>query len=247
MSTTELVMNGLANWPQPVVEGNTVVVSTHCLYPSRTVVMAFIDSGPRTAVVSDGGGALSEARNLPDKPEKLIAAIKKQAAHWGLNVGKNGWIYSRNIPIEDVASMVAVVASASRDAAKALISMFREKVQEDWTQELARILNREFGSNVRRGVKIAGESNKTHKFDFVVRLPNMERLVIDAAKREAGSINSAIVHHLDLRQSKAKNIVQKIVYNDQEEWRASDLALLEVGAQPVALSKASNVFKKLAA
>src|SRR5208337_1906375 len=205
MSTAELVKTGLANWPQPIVEGNTVVVPTHSLYPSRAVVTAFIDSGPRTAVVSDGGGAISEARNLPDKPEKLISAIRKHAAYWGLNVGKNGWIYSRSIPIEDVAAMVAVVASASRDAAKALVSLFREKVQENWTKELARILHREFGTNVRSGVKLAGESNKTHKFDFVVRLPNMERLVIDAAKRDGTSMNSAIVHHLDLRQSETKN------------------------------------------
>ena len=230
-----------------MVEGNTVVVPTHCLYPSRAVVTAFIDSGPRTAVVSDGGGAISEARNLPDKPGKLIQALKKQADYWGLKVGGNGWIYSNSVPIEDVAAMVAVVASASRDAAKALVSLFRGKVQEDWTNELARILRREFGSNVRREVKLVGESNKNHNFDFVVRLPSAERLVIDAVKRDAGSMNSAIVHHLDLRQSGTKNLIQRIVYNDQEDWRAADLALLEVGAPPVAFSKAPNVFKRLAA
>ncbi|MBJ7542336.1 hypothetical protein [Rhodomicrobium udaipurense] len=247
MNVAELVKCELAKWPQPMVEGNTVVVATHCLYPSRTVVTAFIDSGPKTAVVSDGGGAISEARNLPDNPEKLISTLRKQVGAWGLNVGKNGWIYSCSIPIEDVAAMVAVVASASRDAAKALVTMFRAKSQPDWTGGLDRILRNEFGANVKREVKISGESNKTHKFDFVVRLPSRDRLVIDTVKPEAGSINSAIVHHIDLRQSGQKGLVQRIVFNDLEDWNSADLALLEVGAQPVALSKAQHVFQKLAA
>ena len=80
----------------------------------------------------------------------------------------------------------------------------------------------------------------------MVRLPDSRRLVIDAVKEDGSSINSAIVHHYDLRNTQKPDIVQRLVYNDREKWNASDLALLEVGAPPVALSKAQNAFKKIA-
>lgn len=239
----------LSNWPQLALEGNTVVVPTHCLYPSRAVVVAFVDSGPNSAVVSDGGGAIGEARRVGENVGKTIRTLRKYAEQWGLKVGKNGWIYSSSVPLKQIAAMVAVVSSASCDAARALVEHYKVKIEpeQNWISELERLLLSEFASNVKKEVKLVGESNKTHRFDFVVRLPDSRRLVIDAVKKDGSSINSALVHHYDLRNARKEGIVQRLVYNDREKWNASDLALLEAGAPPVALSKAQNVLKKLAA
>ncbi len=248
MSSVTAIMDGLANWPQPIVEGSTVIVPTHCLYPSRTVVNAFVDGGHSSAVVSDGGGALGEARSLFGDQAKLFKVLRQHAREWGLSVGKqNGWLYSQAVSLDQISSMIAVVASASRDAARALVSISAPKPNADWVEDFARSLVFDFGSNVSRNVQLVGESTKTHRYDFVIRLPGRASLVIETVRPDPNSINSAIVHQLDLRKNKSPEIQQRIVYNEAESWAASSLALLEVGAPTVAYAEAINVIKRLAA
>jgi hypothetical protein len=64
---------------------------------------------------------------------------------------------------------------------------------------------------------------------------------------EASSINAAVVAHLDVKQANVPNVVRRIVYDDEEKWKAEDLSLLSVGAPVVPFSRAREVLKRVAA
>jgi hypothetical protein len=63
---------------------------------------------------------------------------------------------------------------------------------------------------------------------------------------EASSINAAVVAHLDVKRANVPNVVRRIVYDDEEKWKAEDLSLLSVGAPVVPFSRAREVPKRVA-
>lgn len=251
MTTLEAVQNGLAAWPQPRVEGERVIVTSRSLYPSMSAVLVYVDGGENAAVVSDGGGALDEVERAVQFDPGHVKSIAKMVRNWGLEVNSNGWIHTKQIAYKNISSAIAIVTSASVDTARALLKRARPKRQRDYRVELDGLLNSKFRGYVHRNVKLVGESNRQHVFDYMLTLPGGKKLIMDAVTHDANSVNSAIVSHLDIRNRQAgepeqENYVQRIIYNDKEEWDSSDLSLLATGATPVAFTKIASTLDRLA-
>jgi len=150
------------------------------------------------------------------------------------------------MPIEDVNVAVVQVANAAKEAAHWLYQHVRVKKSRDFAKLLSQYLEQTFTTRLSHKRTIVGKSNKAHKFDNVVSLPNDAMLIVDPVKKESSSINARVVANLDVRSLENQNIYQRIVYDDEDEWSASDLNLLQVGATVVPFSRARDVIGRIA-
>lgn len=244
--SSQALQDSLMGWPSPKVIGSQIVVPTHCLYPSRKVVRVHIEGGDRTAIVSDGGGALDEMDSAGEYPYDAHRVLRSHLKRWNLSLDKKGWIFSPAVELRHVPSMVVIVANASVDAARALLT-FAKPRKRDFRIELDKMLHAKFDGALHPRHRLVGASNKSHEFDYVIDLGPNRRLVLDPVLPDANSINSTIVAHVDIANAKLGGIIQRIVYDDEDEWKSSDLSLLSVGATPLAFSQANAVIDRLAA
>src|SRR5262245_28908432 len=88
----ETLQEAFRVWPAPKVVGSRLVVTTHCLYPSRNVVRAHVEGGESTAVVSDGGGALDEMDATASYTYDALRVLRPHLKKWDLEIDKKGWI-----------------------------------------------------------------------------------------------------------------------------------------------------------
>lgn len=96
-------------------------------------------------------------------------------------------------------------------------------------------------------VTINGASERQHKFDTALKLPDGRRVLIDVVKHQGNSINSAVVANLDVQRLDDPNILQRIIFDPDENWKPEEIALLEVGAPPVALPSLASAIERIAA
>jgi hypothetical protein len=163
-----------------------------------------------------------------------------------LYLGRNGWIQTNPVARNLLPSAITNVATASKEAAHHLLDHFRPRVKKDFRIQVRSVLL-SYTKDLATNVPLIGASNRQHKFDFVMPLPQHRRLVIDAVVPDMNSISSAIVSHLDLRQSERSDIEQRIVYDETDSWASSDIQLLSAGARPVAFGHLNEVVAKIAA
>lgn len=220
-----------------------VTVTTHCVYPSNTFVKVIVRGGARTFYVSDDGGALREIEAAGAeiaKPDKLLARI---VTKYGLSIS-GGIIRSPQVEADALGPAVALVANASRDAADWLFDHARIKHHRDFKVLLRQFLEKRFVDRVHNEV-VVGQSNKPHKFDYMIHLAGGRRIIVDPVVRDTNAINARVVANMDVRAARHENLEQRIVYDDEDDWSAEDLNLLQVGAPVVAFSKAPEVFGRL--
>ena len=225
-----LVTHGLNEIASVKVIDDGLVVTTHCMYPSNGLVRITIRGGENTIVATDEGGAMEEATaaGIPfnDYNRQLAHVVKGH----GLSIS-DGVIRTPQMPIDAAPLAVLLVANASQDVAR-------------WMFDHAKIKRSEH--RVAHNEIIVGHSNKPHKFANVLDLGNQKKLIIDPVSNEASSINARVVANLDVRAVDDPRIIQRIVYDDEDEWTPADLNLLQVGAPVIAFSKASMVIGRLA-
>lgn len=65
--------------------------------------------------------------------------------------------------------------------------------------------------------------------------------------REASSINSVLAANVDVKQAALKDLLQRIVCDDEDDWKAADIGLLGIGATVVPFSRSRPVLERLAA
>jgi hypothetical protein len=240
------VLDGLASWPAPELTSDGIVVPTHCLYPSNSVVNVKVE-GHENFFVHDQGGAMDEMEAacapVPNAARLIVHIVRP----YGLDVSKEGAIYATQVSAEELASTIVLVANASKEAAQYLIERYRPP-HRDMRGIVEQILDLKFRNQWKRNLRIVGASSKSHRFDYIVNLPKQRQLLLDAVVPEPSSINAAVVAHLDVKQSEdAKQVDQRIVYDDAVEWTAADLSLLRVGARPVPVSNLRETLERLAA
>lgn len=246
MSMIEIVRESMQFWPPIQAGDGVVVVPTHAVYPSGSVVNTFVQVGRKHAQVSDGGGAFDEILKSGDVGGPILNTLKSRAKRHGLTADNRGWLLSPEAPVEQLPALVALVASASNSCAEFLLNKFKPTKQVDYREEVKAFLNSTFNDQLHVGQKIMG-AEKKHKFDFVIDLTAQTQLVLDLVVPNANSINSAVVAHLDLRHAKKPNIQQRIVFNKEDDWSSSDLSLLEIGAKVVSHTALPDTLKRLAA
>lgn len=221
-------------------------VRTQCLYPSNGAVILTIRGGLEALVVSDDARAVAEVHSYGLSVDAIDRHFKRLIRNQGLKV-RGGAIYSPPVAIDALGPAVLLVANASRDAAHWCLDHFKFPAHRHFKRDLADLLERHYKAELRHQLPIVGESNKPHKFDHVLTLPGDRQLLIDPVLRDANSINSRVVANLDVQNRRDPLILQRIVYDDTEEWSAADLSLLRIGAPIVPFSRAPETFQKLIA
>lgn len=221
-------------------------VATQCLYPSNGSVTVTVRGGLNTYVVSDEGGAAIEIAGTGIEAVVSDRQIRGMMKTQGLNVS-GGAISSPPVGVDALPGAVMLVANASREVAEWGLQHLRWGEKRDFKKALSELLNRHFHDNLKHDTPVLGFSNKPHKFSHVILLDEARRLIIDPVINDASSINSRVVANLDVKMAKDPNILQLIVFDDQLEWLASDLKLLEVGARTVPFSLAEREIQRLAA
>ena len=220
-----------------------VRVTTHCVYPSNSFVDVMVRGGEHTFYVSDDGAAIREieaAGAAIEKPDKLIASIVDS---WGLHIAK-GAISSPYCGKDSLGVAVALVANASRAAAEHLFSHMKIKPDRDFKKLVSAFLRAKYHGSVRSDILVGG-SNTPHSFDNIVFLAGNKRLIIDPVLNDMKSINARVVANVDVKAAGLGDIEQRIVYDDQDEWKLETLNLLQVGAPVVPYSKMPQVLQRL--
>jgi hypothetical protein len=247
MTVRDVVADALAKWPGSSEDGSRVIVPTHCLYPSNDAVSVVVEGGTDTFSVHDDGGALEELDGAGGIVSYPIAIMRAATRRLGVEISDAGVIFAPLATGKDLTATIVIVANASKYAAHRLIDSMRPRPRRNFRLELLRLLEAEFGRvKLQRESAVAG-AHKAHKFDFIVQVGEHRQLLLDGVSPEATSINAAVVAHLDVKQAKIPNMLQRIVYDDEEKWKAEDLSLLSVGAPVVAFSRAREVLKRVAA
>ncbi|MEI9403237.1 hypothetical protein [Mesorhizobium argentiipisi] len=203
-----------------------------------------VRTGRETVVVSDEGEALGQvlaAGIEVDAADRLVRHIVQEQ---GLLI-QGGVIRTPGMPIQSAPLGVLLVANTARDVAHWLYDHKKVKRGRDFRKMLADYLQAAFTKQVAQ-TEIIGMSTKQHKFANVVSFANGRKLIIDAVAKDPSSINARVVANLDVKARHDPTLIQRIIYDDAESWSASDLNLLQVGADVVPFSEAKTVIQRLA-
>ena len=247
MTVAERLRNSLAPFEVLAERNGFVSVPTHCLYPSKSSVVVYVSGGEASAVVSDEGGAIDElsAHNrIVPNPDSFLRRFCRPS---GL-VARDGIIHCHPIEDHQLLSAVVLVANASSAAAHWGLEHLKHRRTRDLRQALLSVLERRFSvDRIDTGRRLQGKSTRTYRFGHVVRMNGERLLVVDSVIPDPSSINAHAVAHLDLGQLGDHNIVQRIVYDEQDEWRAADLNLLQMATTLVPFSRFESSLDRLRA
>jgi hypothetical protein len=241
-----VVSNGLSALASIERVEDGVVVTTHCMYPSNGLVRVTVRGSGDTIVASDEGGALGEALSAGIAVKHYDRTLGHLVKDHGLKF-RESIIYTPRMDLEAAPLAVLLVANASQEVSRWMFDHVKIKRTRDFRSLLADFLTKRFDKRVFHNEFVVGHSNKRHKFANVVDLGHERKLIIDPVANEASSINARVVANLDVQAMKNPNIVQRIVYDDEDDWSPSDLNLLQVGAVAVPFSRAGEVIERLAA
>ena len=245
MTSVDAVREALADWTEPRPHGEWVVVPTTCAYPSNRTVNVYLLGGSETVRAFDGGGAFDELDGCGEYGFNAFKVLKGFAKDKGISVDDRGWLMSEPVPYADLAGIVPHMANLSVSASSFLISRRHKKKLVDLREEVNKVLVSRFDRNVHRHGHLTGDSTKVHKFDFIVDTEEENRLAIDAALPDPSSVNAVVVRHLDVRAAKPPKVSQLIVYDDRDNWKSEDLAILRTGGRTFAFTHLPDALTRL--
>jgi len=222
-----------------------IVATTHCMYPSNSLVRVTVRGSGATIVASDEGGALGEALAGGIEVRNYDRALAHLVREQGLLI-RESVIYTPQMSMEATPLAILLVANASQEVARWMFDHGKVKRARDFKQLLADFLSKRFDARVAHGGFFVGHSNKQHRFANIVSLDGERKLIIDPVSNDPSSINARVVANLDVKATGNPNIIQRIVYDDEDDWSAVDLNLLQVGATAVPFSRAGEVIERIA-
>lgn len=238
MNTSEFVAEALAPFSSFEERRGTVAVPTSCLYPSNAAVTVYVRGGSKFgAIVSDEGRAVDELTACNREILDADRFLSRFCRRGGLRA-KNGKITSPRVGVEQLAASIAFVANASAEAATWGLQSLKLRSRRNLRKDLETILGRTFPSeHITRDRRIEGKSTRSYRFGTVIRLEQERLLLVDPVTPDPNSINAHAIAHLDVNQREDDNILQRLVYDDEDGWRASDLNLLQMAATLVPFSR----------
>jgi hypothetical protein len=244
----ELVKAAMQDWPAPSLKDNGVIVPTHCILGSGGILRVHVEQRMDGFVAHDDGAAIDEFAASGGENRNALKLLRTLLAVRGFVVTQDGAISSPRVNADELAPAIVQVANASREAADYLLGHSRPAVKRDFRRALRDMLEKEFSrTHIRTQAIEVGASTRQHKFDFAIDTPKGVRLLVDAVSRDSSAINASVIRNLDLKNLAPKNLEQRIVYDDAEEWTAADLNLLQLGARAIPFSRAYDVLGRFAA
>ncbi|NGM86078.1 hypothetical protein G5B35_02025 [Parapusillimonas sp. SGNA-6] len=246
MSLQNIISTGLALFQSIREIESGVAVTTHCLYPGNSSVCVSVRGGPAHYVVMDDGGAIREATLAGAGLGSSLKKYERFAHKQGL-LFFNGVVKSPPVPVEAVPAAILLVANTSKELADHIFTTWKGSHKRDFKESVKLLINSQFPSVNVIEAKFSGDSNRIHSFENVIQISGGNRLIIDPVLRDANSINSRVVTHLDLKKAQHPGVQQRIVFDDEKEsWQSNELAILQFSGVPVIpFSKMSSSIAKL--
>lgn len=235
MSGADFIERELSVFAKAKADNGLWAVATQCLYPSNEAVTVFVAGGPRGCIASDNGGAIGVLTERGIYPAVGVDAFLRPFCRGrGLHVS-DGTIVSPALEPSELPTGIVMVANASAEAARWGVDKLRRKERRNVKKMLFELLTARYSAErIQSHVHLTGASTRVYPFEHVVSLDG-KRLVVDSVVPEASAINAKTIAHLDLANQHDATFIQRIVYDDEDEWRASDLNLMKMGAPLVAL------------
>jgi hypothetical protein len=234
-------------WGECEHNGRSMRYETLVQAPSGSLISIHFRSEGAGWVVSDGGSAFNEAISSGITRPNFNLNVRRLLRARGLSIS-DGEIESPSVDVSRLHQAAVAVVNTSKDVAEILVHM-RESDGEFTLDDRARqLLVRKYKSLVSpRPIYVRGESEKSHKFDVALILPDDRKVLIDTVSHHTNAINSVVVANIDIKNLGDKNILQRIVFDPSEPWKLEELSLLKVGAQPLALTNLADSIDRLAA
>lgn len=246
MSLLTIIQDAVAEIITVGESGDGVYVNTLCIYPSNSFVQVMIYGNQNEFTVSDNCGAVHELVSAGIEVSKNDGVLNRYVKSQGLTF-KYGQIRSPVCSRGELSSAIALVANASKDMADWLFATSKINKNRDIKAIVRSLLQMTFDkSNIKEDGTIVGVSNKPHKFENIIMLPNNRRLIVDPVIRDGSSINARVVANLDVKLANLDGLEQRIIYDDEDDWQPEDLNLLQVGATVVPFSKSAEVIRRVA-
>lgn len=243
MSILEYVKNALADISNAEEMADGVRVTTHCMYPSNGFVHVGVRGTAHSFFVSDDGGALDEAESAGIDSSSFERKLKPIVTRQGLDM-RRGVIFSPEVSLLSLPIAIAMVANVAQESAHYIYDHYRIKRNRNFKKMVHDFLNQTFLEAPPKESEIVGASNKPHKFENIILLPGGKRLTVDAVSHEPSSVNARVVANMDVKNANHKDLIQRIVYDDEESWITADLNLLQLGATVIPFSRSAEAFTK---
>jgi hypothetical protein len=237
MAIVDIVRDAILDVSSLQETSSGVRVTTHCMYPSNSLVSVYVNGGNNTFVVSDDGNAIKELTASGIDLQQSTKAISNYALMLGVAY-KNGSLYTPQVSLKELSIAIILVANSSKELATHLLSNTKIKNKRNFKELVHQFLSNKFDLDKVKPMKFIGESNKPHKFDNVIVLNNERKLIVDPVIKDAASINARVVANIDIKSKKLTGIEQRIIYDDEDDWTPSDINLLTIGATVIPFSKA---------
>lgn len=235
------------SWPLCARDGSDHVITTHCQLPNGSLVKVRIRHSGDGWIASDGGAALDEAVASGIERPAMGLTIRRILRDKGLSF-VDGRIETPRVGEESLFNAVVVIANTAREISESLIYLGSTFAEDTLENRARKILVSRFHALVSaKPVILAGASEREHKFENVLQLPDGRKVLVDVARHQGNSINAAVVANLDIKRLENPNIIQRIVFDPSENWKNEEIALLGVGATPVALPSLGESIAKVAA
>jgi len=192
--------------------------------------------GPTGCVVSDEGRAIAEIASHGFKVSNPESYLRQFSASRGLKLNGSK-IYSPPVSAEALPTAISLVSTVSSLAAFWGVRTSKPRARRDLRKELRDLLGARYSrERVREKIHLAGQSGRTYRFDFRVEVGNSRHLILDGVFPDATAINTRAIAHLDLAHANRPDLVQRMVYDERENWAASDITLLRMAAEIVSLT-----------
>ncbi len=226
---------------------NGALVRTSCILPSGSLLNVSVQPAIDGWIVCDEGAVVPDAMAHGFDVDFSLKGLASRLPREGLRVEK-GRIYSDRVSSGDLPFMVAYLATSAIDASKWLTNNAAKHSKRGVSDLLTELVNRRYSEmRLHDPLEVIGNSSKIYEFRNVLLLPNRQKLILDPVNRNDGSIKSRLVANLDVAHARHQNIVQRIVYDESENWEQQELALLSVGAPTIKISKVEEVVDRMAA
>ena len=246
MIRNQNVTRAFLDWLAPVESENDVSFNTLHVYPSNGVAKISVQPMMDKFILSDLGGAYNCVTSSGNIDQDILKALSSFLKGTGMNVSQDGSICMSDVKMESLTAAASVLAETSVEASKHIIKKLRPIYRVDFRPELRKWVEERFKSKFQHNTRLAGASNKEHRFDYQIRIGE-QTVLIDAVRPDHNSIASKVLAHMDVANKHDRAISQAIVYHNDDQWDAADLNLLRVGAKPVEFGWIDNFMNNISA
>ena len=204
-------------------DAGRLMLSVPVRYPSGALAAVEVAGGRDTVWLSDRGFGLMEAEMMGAE-SSFSAAGKEAASHYGIRFDGHS-IFAAEVPVDQIATGIIMVANASAEAATDAIRRETARRADEKNEAIFEKLHRAFpGAAILRTLEIAGERSEW-KAHNVVRIGD-RMSVFEPVTASPQSISAKFLMFSDLK--KRPNVRLNAVVDDLSKLGSKGQMLTDV-------------------